>query len=51
MEEYNQYSRGRLIQKIESLKNENKFLKEYIKGTKEFKNFDRWVKNNFGGEE
>ena len=48
---YNQYSREQLVQKITSLEIENKFLKEYIRGTKEFKDFDRWVENNFGGEE
>lgn len=47
MEKYNQYSKGQLIQKIESLKSENKFLKEYIRGTKEFKDFNRLVENNF----
>lgn len=36
MEKYNQYSREQLIQTIKSLKDENKFLKEYIRGTKEF---------------
>ena len=51
MEKYNQYSRGQLIQKIEFLKSENKFLKEYIRGTKDFKDFNRWVENNFRGEE
>lgn len=51
MEKYEQYSRGQLIQKIEFLKSENKFLKEYIRGTKEFKDFNTWVENNFGGEE
>ena len=51
IEKYKQYSREQLIQKIESLKSENKFLKEYIRGTKEFKDFNKWVENNFGGEE
>lgn len=51
METYNQYSREQLIQKIESLKSENKFLKEYIRGTKEYKDLNRWVENSFGGEE
>ena len=50
-EKYNQYSREQLVQKISFLESENKFLKEYIKGTKEFKDFNRWVENNFGGEE
>jgi len=50
-EEYNQYSREQLIQKIKSLTSENKFLKKYIRGTKEFKDFNRYVENNFGGEE
>ena len=51
MEKYNQYSRGQLIQKIKFLESENKFLKEYIRGTKEFKDFNRWVEKNFGDEE
>ena len=51
MEKYNQYSREQLIQKIESLKSENKFLKEYIRGTREFIDFNKWVNDNFGGEE
>lgn len=51
MEKYNQYSKGQLIQKIESLETENKFLKEYIRGTKEFKDFNRWIESYFGGEE
>lgn len=51
MENYNHYSREQLIQKIESLKSENKFLKEYIRETKEFKEFNKWIKNNFGSEE
>lgn len=44
MEKYNQYSREQLIQKIKSLESENKFLKEYIRSTEEFK-------AAFGGEE
>lgn len=44
MEKYNQYSREQLIQTIRSLESENKFLKEYIKTTVEFK-------AAFGGEE
>lgn len=53
MEKYNQSSRGQLIQKIEFLKSENKFLKECLRGTKEFKElkeqFDKWIENEFGG--
>ena len=37
MGKYTQYSREELIVKIESLESENKFLKEYIRGTQEFK--------------
>lgn len=55
MEKYNQYSREQLIQKIELLKSENKglimensFLKEYIRGTKEFKELNKWIKDSFG---
>lgn len=51
MNNYESYTRGQLIQKIESLKSENNFLKEYIRGTKEFKEFNRWIENKFGGEE
>ena len=51
MEKYNQYSREQLIQKIEFLKSENKILKEYIRGTKEFKELNKRVEDNFGGEE
>ena len=50
MEKYNQYSREHLIQKISSLESENNFLKEYIRGTKEFKDFNRWVESKCGGE-
>lgn len=50
MKKYNQYSREQLIQKIEFLKSENKFLKEYIRGTKEFKDFNKWVEDDFGGK-
>lgn len=49
MEEYSRYSRGQLIQKIESLERENDFLKEYIRGTKEFKDLNKWIEDNFGG--
>ena len=49
MGKYNQYSRGQLIQKIEFLKSENKFLKEYLRETKEFKEFNKWIEDNFGG--
>lgn len=49
MEEYSQYSREQLIQKIKSLESENNFLKEYIRGTKEFKDLNKWVNDNFGG--
>lgn len=49
MEEYNRYSRGQLIQKIEFLKSENKFLKEYLRDTKEFKDWNKWIEDNFGG--
>lgn len=45
------YSREQLIQEIESLKSENKFLKEYVRGTKEFKELNKWIEDNFGGEE
>lgn len=45
------YSREQLIQKIESLERENKFLKEYIRGTKEFKELNKWIENDFGGKE
>lgn len=37
LKEYNLYSKEQLIQIIDSLERENKFLKEYIKSTKEFK--------------
>lgn len=43
--------REQLIQKIKLLETENKFLKEYIRGTKEFKDFNKWIDDNFGGEE
>ena len=46
MEKYNQYSRGQLIQKINFLESENKFLREYIRGTKEFKDFNKWAKSS-----
>lgn len=35
-EEYSQYSKEQLIEKISSLEAENKFLKECIRGTDEF---------------
>lgn len=50
MKKYEHYSRGQLIQKIEFLKSENKFLKEYIRGTKEFKELNEWIEKEFGGE-
>ncbi len=50
MEKYNEYSQEQLIQKINLLESENKFLKEYIGGTKEFKDFNRWIEKRFGGE-
>lgn len=43
-EEYSQYSKEQLIQKISSLESENKFLKECIKGTKEFNEISEWAK-------
>ena len=49
--EINQYSRELLIQRVELLESENKFLKEYIKETKGSKEFNGWGENNFGGEE
>lgn len=51
MEKYNQYSREQLTQTIRSLENENKFLKEYIRGTKDFKELNSWIENKIGGEE
>lgn len=50
MGKYTQYSREELIAKIEILESENSFLKEYIRGTKEFKDFNRFVENEFGGK-
>lgn len=48
MAEYDKYSRGQLIQKIEFLKSENKFLKAYLRDSKEFKELNRWIENEFG---
>jgi len=50
MEKYYQYSREQLIQKIKSLESENKFLKEYIRGTKDFKELKQCIESNFRGE-
>lgn len=49
-----EYGREQLMERIRSLESENRFLKECIRGTKlcvELKDFSRWVKNNFGGDE
>lgn len=52
MKKYESYSKEQLIQKINSLENENSFLKDFIRGTKEYKDFKNWIKDGcFGGEE
>lgn len=50
MSNYETYSKEQMIHKIESLERENKFLKDYIRGTKDFKELTRLIKNNFGGD-
>ncbi len=43
---YDQYSKEQLIQKINSLETENKFLKEVVRGTQEFKDLCKWIEEN-----
>lgn len=51
MEKYSKYSRAELSRKIEFLESENKFLKAFIKETQEFKDFNRFIEDEFGGKE
>lgn len=51
MGKYTQYSREELIVKIESLESENKFLKEYIRGTQGFKDIGKYTDSELDSEE